>query len=166
MHPSLSHRVLSGLLPTALALAAAVVLVSAARPAPAHDTPVPQLCLDSGRPPTILAQFEFQPFELDKYARTHQAYDLTTFTPCTSTTSRMPCGIVDDWHWAAQMAAEFCGGPAGPQRSISPPGVAVTAPAVFNDPLYHHRDYGFSLGLKGVCYTCPTLQTTAPERAK
>ena len=168
MPPSLSsHRVPSAPAPTVLALAAAVVLVSAALPASAHDTPVPQVCLDSGRPPTILAHFDFQPLELQKYAATHEAYDLTTFTSCASGTSRMPCGIVDDWHWAAQMAAEFCGGPAGPQRSTTPPGVAVTSPAVFNDPLLHHRGYGFSLGLKGVCYTCPTtVQTTTPERAK
>jgi hypothetical protein len=109
----------------------------------AHDTPSPPGCSNPQSIPLVIGNFNFTAAQL-------QQYSLVASPPTN-------CGIVDEWHWARQMAQQYCAALPNSGGSAAP---TVNQPSSFNHQNLHHALYRFSNGLAGSCVIClPPLES-------
>jgi hypothetical protein len=127
-------------------------------PAFAHETLPAGWCPVSTQP-VIVGEFSFTSAQLAEYRTAHSGVIGST-AGCTPKT----CGIVDEWFWAQEMSASYCGG-VGLRSSTPEDAVAfVEGPTSFNHR-YHHAQYRFDQGpLTGQCVVCRPLREWVQTR--
>ncbi|GAB3351905.1 hypothetical protein [Lysobacter tyrosinilyticus] len=117
-------------------LPAAVVMLSFASVASAHETIPKNWCVDATRDPKIIVNFQFDGDQLRTLVD--------------------KCGIVDvkhdQWTQASLAIGEYC-------KSVAPAGddpmPFISGPKSYLTP-DHHDGYRLNQGLSGVCAVCPT----------
>lgn len=132
----------------------------------AHDNLPANWCLDPSTAPVASTRFSFTPEMLERYQRANP--ELRVPAEDCDTSANRSCGIVDEWHYANEMAMAFC---AGSENSVSRsaasfqgPLVVVSSPEDFNTR-EHHDLYRFRDGnLIGTCIVCaPKPQAPVPN---
>lgn len=121
-----------------------------AMPTLAHQTVSTGWCSVNNAQIEIVGTFNYGGQELSNYSVGRIARDLLTWEPCYDTNG---CGIVDQWHWASQRAAEYCRSlvNTGQRDALQPIPVIDGPTSYFGDK--HHK-YKFDDGLTGVCAVC------------
>lgn len=140
-----------------------LVLALGCSPAIAHETLPADWC-PVGTHPVTISEFRFTPDELMAYQAAHAEALAGNGSSCGDPKT---CGIVDQWFWAEDMAAGYCGG-AGLRGTLPEEAILfVESPESFNHK-HHHDLYRFDEGpLIGQCVVCRASRVTgttpAPE---